>query len=184
MWDLGKCFTRRRGRLNFQIGISQMETTGRRRARDMERRATLLPTPVATEPPYSVSNELRYFVSQGVPLLVMSSLKMGVPPFFSMVVAGQTPESETLQASLGYARTFYNCVTMMPTMALCNYFQTVVPGAIGANRHDRLPRYFWRSVLLTSLCILPSIVTQWFAEPILIALGVPRINAQGVGVPV
>ena len=99
-----------------------------------------------------------------------------------MVVAGQTPESETLQASLGYARTFYNCVTMMPTMALCNYFQTVVPGAIGANRHDRLPRYFWRSVLLTSLCILPSIATQWFAEPILIALGVPRINAQGVGV--
>ena len=84
----------------------------------MERRATLLPTPVATEPPYSVRNELRYFVSQGVPLFAMSLLKMGVPPFFSMVVAGQTPESETLQASLGYARTFYNCVTMMPTMAM------------------------------------------------------------------
>ena len=134
-------FTRRRGRLNFRsrvrnrklrplVGRRRMETTGRRRARDMERRATLLPTPVATEPPYSVRNELRYFVSQGVPLLVMSLLKMGVPPFFSMVVAGQTPDSETLQASLGYARTFYNCVTMMPTMALCNYFQTVVPGAI------------------------------------------------------
>ena len=68
------------------------------------------------EPQYSVCQEVRLFFSQGLPLLLLNILKTGVPPLFTMVVAGRTPESATLQASLGYARTFYNCITLMPLM--------------------------------------------------------------------
>lgn len=134
------------------------------------------------EPQYSVCQEVRFFFSQGLPLLLLNILKTGVPPLFTMLVAGRTPESATLQASLGYARTFYNCITLMPLMALCQYFSNVVPGALGAGRVDRVPRYFWRSTLLTSMCILPSIVALCFADVILAAVGVPPSNAQGVGV--
>ena len=133
------------------------------------------------EPPHSVANELQYFLHTGLPLFLVSVLKQGVPPFFTMVVAGHTSDSATLQASLGFARTFYNVVTVMPLMALCSYFANVVPGALGAGRSDRLPRYFWRSCVLVSLFILPSIALQLYADGILLAIGVPAVNAAGVG---
>ena len=91
-------------------------------------------------------------------------------------------DSATLQASLGFARTFYNVVTLMPCVALCCYFGAVVPGAIGSGRADRLPRYFWRSTLLVSIFLIPSVIMQMFADVILLALGVPAINAAGVGI--
>ena len=47
--------------------------------------------PEHTEPPYSITNELLYFIRVGIPLMCASILKVGVPPFFSMVVAGHTP---------------------------------------------------------------------------------------------
>ena len=131
--------------------------------------------------PYSFANELRFFFLRGVPLCVYAILSRGVPPFFTMVVAGHTPDSATLQASLGFGRTFYNAVTMMPLQALNSYYANVVPGAIGAQRSDRLPMYFRRSVLLVAIFILPSIVLQMFADSILLALGVPAVNAEGVG---
>ena len=135
------------------------------------------------EPPYSVANELRYFVTVGMPLCVTMILKLGVPPFFAMIIAGHTSDSSaTLQASLGFARTLYNISALMPLMAMCSYFASVLPGCIGANRSDRIPRYFWRSVLLTSVFILPAVAVLLCAEPIMVAVGVPRINAQGVGV--
>ena len=84
-------------------------------------------------PPYSFANELRLFLLEGVPLFVFYILKQGVPPFFTMVVAGHTPDSAKLQASLGFGRTFYNAVTMMPMKALTSYYGNSVPGAIGAH---------------------------------------------------
>ena len=153
------------------------------------RQALLEPSPRAVNQPddpllllpYSFANELRFFFLRGVPLCVYAILSRGVPPFFTMVVAGHTPDSATLQASLGFGRTFYNAVTMMPLQALNSYYANVVPGAIGAQRSDRLPMYFRRSVLLVAIFILPSIVLQMFADSILLALGVPAVNAEGVG---
>lgn len=138
-------------------------------------------TAISDEPPYSLKNELRYFLHVGVPLWVMSILKQGVPPFFAMVVAGHTSDSATLQASLGFARTLYNVVAMMPQQAMCAYFQSVLPGCIGANRADRIPRYLWRSLLLSSLLILPSVGVLYWAEQVMLAVGVPPTNAKGVG---
>ena len=132
-------------------------------------------------PPYSFANELRLFLLEGVPLFVFYILKQGVPPFFTMVVAGHTPDSATLQASLGFGRTFYNAVTMMPLKALTSYYESVVPGAMGAKRDDRLPMYLRRSVLLVAIFIMPSMVLQMFADSTLLALGVPAVNAEGVG---
>ena len=132
-------------------------------------------------PPYSFANELRFFLLEGVPLFVFYILKQGVPPFFTMVVAGHTPDSAKLQASLGFGRTFYNAVTMMPMKALTSYYGNSVPGAIGAQRDDRLPMYLRRSVLLVAIFIMPSMVLQMFADSILLTLGVPAVNAEGVG---
>ena len=132
-------------------------------------------------PPYSFANELRLFLLEGVPLFVFYILKQGVPPFFTMVVAGHTPDSATLQASLGFGRTFYNAVTWMPLKALTSYYENVVPVAIGARRDDRLPMYLRRSVLLVAIFIMPSMVLQMFADSILLTLGVPAVNAEGVG---
>jgi Na+-driven multidrug efflux pump len=133
------------------------------------------------DPPYSFANELRIFLLEGVPLFVFYILKQGVPPFFTMVVAGHTPDSATLQASLGFGRTFYNAVTWMPLKALTSYYENVVPVAIGARRDDRLPMYLRRSVLLVAIFIMPSMVLQMFADSILLTLGVPAVNAEGVG---
>ena len=43
------------------------------------------PTTIDEEPPYSVTNELRYFVRVGLPLCATAILKLGVPPFFTMM---------------------------------------------------------------------------------------------------
>ena len=99
-----------------------------------------------------------------------------------MIVAGHTSDSATLQASLGFARTFFNVISTMPLMALSSYFANVVPAAVGARRMDRLARYLYRSILLVSVCLLPSIVLLCFAKEILLALGVPALNADGVGI--
>ena len=173
--------------LTFTAGLKSPTARRRRNQADVHMSAArrhLLERAAAehVEPPYSPRNELRFFVKQGLPLCALSILKMGVPPVFAMVVAGNAPDSVRLQASFGFARTFYNVVTLMPLMALCSYFQAVVPGCIGADRLDRLPRYFWRSVLLTSVFILPSMVAQLFADSILAAVGVPADIVAGVGV--
>ena len=64
----------------------------------------------------------------------------------------------------------------------CADFSAVVPGAIGARRIERLPRYFWRSCILVSVFSIPSVALQMFAGSILLAVGVPAVNAEGVGV--
>ena len=142
------------------------------------------PTPavISEEPPYSLTNELRYFFTVGMPLCASQILKLGVPPFCTMIIAGHTSDSASLQASLGFARTLYNTVVMMPLMALCSYFATVLPGCLGAGRLDRIPRYFWRSILMTSVFILPAVTVLIYAEPVMLAVGVPRVNAVAVGV--
>ena len=84
-------------------------------------------------------------------------MQIGVPPLFAMVVAGHTENSAPLQASLGFARTFYAIVALMPLQAMCAYFNAVVPGCIGAGRTDRLPRYFWRSMLYSCALSMPMI---------------------------
>ena len=69
----------------------------------------------------------------------------------------------------------------MPLKALTSYYESVVPGAMGAKRDDRLPMYLRRSVLLVAIFIMPSMVLQMFADSTLLALGVPAVNAEGVG---
>ena len=133
-------------------------------------------------PPYSLRNELWYFLSVGVPLGVSTVLEMGVPSVFAMVMAGHTPDSATLQASLGYGRTWYNCLVLMPMFGMINgYFGGVVPGCIGAGRADRIAGYLHRSVLLTAACMLPLLALQLLAAPLLCALAVPSAVAAATG---
>ena len=51
---------------------------------------------------------------------------------FTMIMAGQMPDSENLQAALGYGRVFYNVTIFMVLAGLCSYFGNVMPGCIGA----------------------------------------------------
>jgi Na+-driven multidrug efflux pump len=91
---------------------------------------------------------------------------------FAMVMAGQTENSEDLQASMGYGRLFYNCTTLMIMFGFCfGYFSNVVPGAVGAGRAARIPSYFVRSVCWTLLFMIPAFLLQFAAHPILYSLG-------------
>lgn len=143
----------------------------------------LLPPPdrpaaaISEEPPYSVCNEVRCFLTQGIPLCVASIVSSGVPAIVTTIVAGHTSESATLQASLGYARTFYVLAGSMPLGCLCSYFGACIPGCIGAKRHDRIARYLWRSMLWTYSFLIPSFALLCFAAPVLVAIGAPPTNA-------
>ena len=129
------------------------------------------------EPPYSLCNEIRCFLTQGIPLCISSVVSNGVPAIVTTIVAGHTAESATLQASLGYARTYFVLIAAMPLGCLCSYFSTCIPGCIGAKRHDRIARYLWRSVLWTYVFLLPSFVLLCFAERVLVTIGAPPTNA-------
>ena len=98
--------------------------------------------------PYSLSNEVIFFFREGIPVGLSSFLKWGAPPWFAMVMAGHTQQSESLQSALGYGRVFYNCTILMLIVGGCNYFATVIPGCIGAGRKERIPCYLRRSLLL------------------------------------
>ena len=99
------------------------------------------------QPPYSVRNEIHFFFSQGVPLGLATVLELGAPPLFAMLIAGHTQNSADLQAALGYGRVYFNITMLMPMNGILQYLWTVVPGCIGAKRHDRIASYFQRSVL-------------------------------------
>ena len=158
-------------RLNVSVQVANDETT------------TAAPkSPNDDEPPYSFAYELRYFFYKGVPLGLSSILEWGVPPLFAMVMAGHAHDSATLQASLGFARVFYNTTQIMVIVALSNYFATVVPGCLGAGRKDRLPNYFYRSLLLSFVVLTPLCILNLFAGELTAALGVAPELAEGVGV--
>lgn len=158
-------------RLNVSVQVANDETT------------TAAPkSPHDDEPPYSFAYELRYFFYKGVPLGLSSILEWGVPPLFAMVMAGHATDSATLQASLGFARVFYNTTQIMVIVALSNYFATVVPGCLGAGRKDRLPNYFYRSLLLSFVVLTPLCILNLFAGELTAALGVAPELAEGVGV--
>jgi len=126
--------------------------------------------------PYSVRNELRYFFGKGIPLCLSAFMKWGAPPWFAMIMAGHTQESDSFQSALGYGRVFYNCTSLMILIGAINYFKTVLPGCIGAGRKDRIPSYLRRSLLLVTMFMIPCLVLQLFAEQILFQLGVPSHN--------
>lgn len=133
------------------------------------------------EPPYSPANEVRCFFVQGIPLMVAALLEWGVPPLINMAIAGHTPGSATLQASVGFARVFYHATVLMQCNACSQYLSAVVPGCIGAGRTDRIPRYFQRALVLSYACIVPFLALQLFSESIMRALGVPGDVATQVG---
>mmetsp|Transcript_27716 Transcript_27716/g.67212 ORF Transcript_27716/g.67212 Transcript_27716/m.67212 type:complete len:509 (+) Transcript_27716:178-1704(+) len=134
-------------------------------------------------PPFSLLNEWNFFLRQGVPLALSAVLESGIPPVFNMIVAGQTNDSATLQAALGFGRVFYNCGALMPMMGFCSgYFGAVIPGCIGAGKKERIPMYFRRSLLLTTACILPFLALQLAAAPVLGAVRVPPDVAAAAGV--
>ena len=58
----------------------------------------------------------------------------------------------------------------------------MIPGCIGAKRKDRIPSYFKRSVVWTTLLMLPLFAVQFFAGPIMYSLGVKKDIAHEVGV--
>ena len=122
-------------------------------------------------------------------------------------MAGQTKDSETLQGALGFARVFYNISMLMTMLGMGNYFNTVVPGAIGAGRKESeytqweargagqenglgtdrehptgLPKYAVRSISYILLLCIPVFILQWFSEPIMVRLGVLPEMAAMVGV--
>jgi len=132
-------------------------------------------------PPYSFHNEVRFFFAKGVPLGLSAFLKWGAPPWFAMIMAGHTKNSDSLQSALGYGRVFYNCTSLMILMGGCNYFKTVIPGCIGAGRKDRIPHYLRRSLLLVTIMMIPFFVLQLFAGPILEMCGVPSDITVEVG---
>eukprot|EP00966_Prymnesium_polylepis_P146341 3379975-Prymnesium_polylepis.1 len=159
------------------------------------------------EPPFSLRNEISFFLNKGIPLGLSTVLESGVPPVFNMIVAGHTPQSAALQAALGYGRVFYNCGALsessntrsivrvavtsqcgcadlaVPLTGMCaGYFGAVVPGCIGAGRKDRIPTYLRRSLVLTSVCLTPFLALQFAASPVLVALSVPPHVAEAVGV--
>ena len=70
----------------------------------------------------------------------------------------------------------------MVIVALSNYFATVVPGCLGAGRKDRLPNYFYRSLLLSFVVLTPLCILNLFAGELTAALGVAPELAEGVGV--
>lgn len=134
------------------------------------------------EPPYSLAAEITYFFRQGVPLVLASVLEWGVPPMTAMIIAGHVREgSSTLQASIGFARVYYNITCLMPCISLLAYIRTVVPGCVGAQRVDRIPRYFQRSCCLAFLLLIPSLILQLFSEALLRAVHVPGDVAIAVG---
>jgi Na+-driven multidrug efflux pump len=133
-------------------------------------------------PPYSLYYETWYFFTKGVPLMIAAVLEWGVPPWVALALAGHTHDSRALQMSLGYARVFYNITTLMVGFSMVNYFATVLPGAIGAGRRDRVQRYFQRSVLYITVFWIPVVLLQIFAGDIMFAVGVPQATATDVGI--
>eukprot|EP00808_Paulinella_micropora_P022150 g11928.t1 len=136
---------------------------------------------VEDEPPYSPRNEVSYFLKQGVPLALSAVLEWGLPPFIAMVLAGHTPDSPTLQASMGYGRVFYNITMLMPLLGCCQYIYSVLPGCVGAGRRDRIPRYLLRSMVLCTAVLSPMFVLQFFAAPLMTAFNVPHHISAEVG---
>ena len=55
----------------------------------------------AGEPPYSPITEMRYFFSQGFPLLLANLLEWGLPPLANMFIAGHTPDGVRLPGGEG-----------------------------------------------------------------------------------
>eukprot|EP00457_Paulinella_chromatophora_P004936 gb/GEZN01004949.1/.p1 GENE.gb/GEZN01004949.1/~~gb/GEZN01004949.1/.p1 ORF type:complete len:584 (-),score=60.52 gb/GEZN01004949.1/:76-1827(-) len=132
------------------------------------------------EPPYSLTNEFGYFFRRGVPIGMAAMLEWGVPPMVAMSMAGHTPDSPTLQASLGFGRVFFNITMLMPMLGSCEYIASVIPGCVGAKRMDRIPMYLKRSVALTCFMLIPVTVLQFFSSYILMAVNVPADVATDV----
>lgn len=74
-------------------------------------------------------------------------LQWGVPPLANMAFSGHTENSADLQTSLGYARILHNTGYLMLMMGMMSYFQSVIPGCIGAQRMDRIPICVRRSMV-------------------------------------
>ncbi len=134
------------------------------------------------ELPYSFGNELYLFFNQGLPLMMSSVLEWGLPPMVAMVMAGHTERNQELQAALGFGRTFSNCSILMIACSLLTYFGNCVPACIGAGRKDRISSYFYRSICLASICLIPSFLIQFFSRPIMEAAGVDSEVAEDIGI--
>lgn len=119
-------------------------------------------------PPYSFQTDVTFFFRKGIPLGLSSTLEWGLPPWASLVFAGHTSQhSDQLQSAYGYGRVYYNCTILMTLFGAFSYFQSVIPAAVGANRHDRIPTYFYRSMLYCNLFMVPFYVLQLFSGEIM-----------------
>eukprot|EP00493_Phyllostaurus_siculus_P001529 UN01537 len=87
-----------------------------------------------------------------------------------------------LQTVPGYASSFFQRYIAYGCLRRIWYLATVVPGAIGANRRDRIPVYFMRSLVLSFFVMIPSFIVQFFSEPILEAANISHDVASEVGI--
>ena len=74
-----------------------------------------------------------------------------------------------------------NCTVLMTLFGMHSYINTVIPGCIGAGRTDRISHYFFRSLLLVTVLMVPMFGLQLFSGPIMHALGVHQSIADSVG---
>eukprot|EP00939_MAST-03C_sp_MAST-3C-sp1_P005287 g5287.t1 len=137
---------------------------------------------VKEEPPYSPSNELHFFFRVGVPLGLSAICEWGVPPLMAMIFAGHASknDSSTLQAALGYGRVFYNCTGLMIVLGFMNYFYSNIPNLVGSKRRDRISHYFRRSMVVTTIVMIPFYVLQTASGTIMQAVGVDKDIADKV----
>ena len=103
-----------------------------------------------------------------------------MPPLFAMVMAA-TRRTRRRCRRRSLARVFYNTTQIMVIVALSNYFATVAR-LPGAGRKNRLPNYFYRSLLLSFVVLTPLCILNLFAGELTAALGVAPELAEGVGV--
>ena len=133
-------------------------------------------------PPYSFRNDVSFFFRKGIPLGLSSTLEWGLPPWASLVFAGHTQHSDRLQSAYGYGRVYFNCTILMTLFGAFSYFQSVIPAAVGANRQDRIPTYFYRSMLYCNLFLIPFYVLQFFSGEIMHAcFGISMEISEEIG---
>jgi len=98
-----------------------------------------------------------------------------------MIFAGHVEEdSDELQTALGFGRVFYNCTMLMIMFGLLSYHYSGVPALVGANRRDRLPVYFFRSLIISTICMIPMYLLQFFSGDIMHEFGIERHIADQI----
>jgi len=131
------------------------------------------------EKEYDLWTETKYFFKQGTPMALSSIFTYGVPPLFTVFLAGHTTNSALLQSTMGYGRLYIMVCSYIFIVGTGQYITAQVSAAYGANRLDRISTFLRTSFLLTMIMFIPISLLLYFSYPILIALNTdPEIAEQ------